>query len=109
MAALVNPIKPPVAIPKDPARSSFNVVTPEIWAHRDIPMDEDDGFVHVCFSLSFSLSLSLSFGGKGGSALETLHTKAMPSGSSFTRAVSVSSTFVVMTSRAIDGFRYCCA
>ena len=60
MAALVNPIKPPVAIPKDPARSSFNVVTPEIWAHRDIPMDEDDGFVHVCFSLSFSLSLSLS-------------------------------------------------
>lgn len=72
MAALVNPIKPPVAIPKDPARSSFDLVTPEIWAHRDIPMDEDDGFVHVCF-----LTILLMWG--KGRGCETLHTKATPS------------------------------
>ena len=61
MAAHVNPIKPLVAIPKDPARSSFTVVTPEIWAHRDVPMDEDDGFVHVCFSSSSHWEGSSSF------------------------------------------------
>lgn len=93
MAAHVNPIKPLVAIPKDPARSSFTVVTPEIWAHRDVPMDEDDGFVHVCFSSSSHWEGSSGFLKKRPCAQSRDCNKRQCD----------------FDKHAVDCFRYCCA
>ena len=42
------PNKYPVYIPRDPATSSFQVVTREVWAHRDLPAADDSEYPDVC-------------------------------------------------------------
>lgn len=45
-----NTVKPDM--PSDPENTSFTVTDPEVWVHRPLDEDEDDGIVHVCFFFS---------------------------------------------------------
>ena len=60
MVTVPAPNKYPVFIPQDPATSSFGVVTPELWAHRELPIEDDDedGIVHVCTNNSSTITAS---------------------------------------------------
>ena len=41
-----NTVKPD--LPSDPENTSFTVTDPEVWVHRPLVEDEDEGVVHVC-------------------------------------------------------------
>ena len=48
-----NTVKPDM--PSDPENTSFTVTDPEVWVHRPLDEDEDDGIVHVCFFFSLQI------------------------------------------------------
>ena len=52
-----NTVKPDM--PSDPENTSFTVTDPEVWVHRPLDEDEDDGIVHVCFFFLSKSSFSL--------------------------------------------------
>jgi len=54
-------ILPSSVLSKDLTKSSFNPITPEIWAHRTVPMDDDDGLIHLRPVMALSQSLVNTF------------------------------------------------
>jgi len=52
---------PGAILSKDITKSAFNRVTPETWAHRIVPMDDDDGFVHLRPVMALSANLINTF------------------------------------------------